>query len=330
MSSPLLRIGVAGCGAAARAHLPRLAALSGVEIVGLADTETASAHALLSELSLPESPPIFADHRELIARQSPHALAIFTPHRFHYRLAMDGLQAGCHLFIEKPLSTNPQEAQDIVNLARGRSLTVAVGHQFRLAPSLIEARERIRSGAIGRLRLASGLLAAPWLANHGGPENSWRFDPRLSGGGMLADAGDHLLDALLWLTGQPALEVAAYQDRVVAGLDLVTAVSARLVGGTLATIALAGIAPLPLFELTLVGESGILRATPESLQFQSSGREPESIPIPPQKSHIDQDFVQALQFARTPCCPADQALDTVRMLEAVSRSASTGQPVRLA
>ena len=53
---------------------------------------------------------------------------------------MDALQGGCHVFIEKPLSTNPQEAVDIVGVARGRSRKVGVGHQYRLSPSFLEAR----------------------------------------------------------------------------------------------------------------------------------------------------------------------------------------------
>ena len=67
------------------------------------------------------------------------ALCIFNPQFRHYRLAMDTLQAGSHVFIQEPLSTNVQEAADIVGLARGRSLKVAVGHKYRLCPSLAEA-----------------------------------------------------------------------------------------------------------------------------------------------------------------------------------------------
>src|SRR3712207_8721417 len=67
---------------------------------------------------------------------------LFRSHRAHYRTAMDALQAGCHVFIEKPLSTNAQEAVDIVGLARARGHKVGVGHQYRLRPSLIEARDR--------------------------------------------------------------------------------------------------------------------------------------------------------------------------------------------
>src|SRR5581483_7308890 len=131
----------------------------------------------------------------------------FTPHRHHYRLAMDALQAGCHVFIEKPLSTIPQEAVDITKLAKARERKVGVGHQYRLRPSLAEARRRIAEGQIGPLRLVTATMAAPWLAKHREPADAWRLDPRLSGGagGMLADIGDHLVDALLWTTGSTAL-----------------------------------------------------------------------------------------------------------------------------
>ena len=67
----------------------------------------------------------------------------------------------------KPLSTNVQEAADIVSLAHARDLKVGVGHQFRLCPSLIEARDRIAQGAIGPLRLVTGVLARPWLTTRG-------------------------------------------------------------------------------------------------------------------------------------------------------------------
>ena len=89
--------------------------------------------------------PVLTDHRELLSEVGPDVLCIFTPHLWHYRLAMDALQAGCHVFIEKPLTTNVQEAADIVGLARGRSLMVAVGHQYRLCPSLVGSTPAFRS-----------------------------------------------------------------------------------------------------------------------------------------------------------------------------------------
>jgi predicted dehydrogenase len=333
MSTSSLRIGIAGCGFAARVHLDRLLALEGVRVVGCADPNLAAAQALAGRVPVLGSEPpaaAFADHRELLRQRKPDALAIFTPHREHYRPAMDALQAGCHLFIEKPLSTNVQEAVDIVDLARGRGRKVGVGHQYRLCPTLVETRRRLASGSIGAVRLVTATLAQPWLATHGGAENSWRFDPRVSGGGLLADAGVHLLDTLLWTTGQVAVETAALQSRQESGLDLVTAAVIRLTDGVPVTVALSGISPGSLFELVYFGEGGSLRVTERTL-VEAQGEAPgQALALPESAETIDGNFMAALIDDVPLCCPADQALDTVRLSEAIARSAVAGQVVRLA
>ena len=174
------------------------------------------------------------------------------------------------------------------------------------------------------------MLAQPWLAAHGGAENSWRFDPKVAGGGILADAGDHLIDALLWTTGQVAVEAAAVQSRLESGLDLVTAAAVRLADGTPATLAVSGVSAAALFELNYYGETGRLRVTDDGLEEQTGDgpRGPSPCPSRPRPSTATSSSALA---AGTPlCCPAEQALDTVRLLEAIARSAATGQVVRLA
>ena len=333
MGTSSLRMGIAGCGAAARIHLDRLQAEPRVAIVGCADPDLSSARALAdragSKRPQSEDVPAFIDHRELLRQTSPEALAIFSPHLSHYRLAMDALQAGCHVFIEKPLSTNVQEASDIVGLARGRHLKVGVGHQYRLAPSLVEARRRLADGAIGPVRLVTAILARPWLASLGQAENAWRFNPDSVGGGVLADAGDHLVDALLWTTGQVAQEVGAIQSRREPDIDLVTAAAIRLADGTPATLAVSGISPGALFVLEYFGELGRIRVTDQALEEERPGSPRLDVPVAQTTSTIDGDFVAAVLDDAPLCCPADQALDNVRLLEAMARSAASRQVVRL-
>jgi predicted dehydrogenase len=336
MARAALRMGIAGCGAAARIHLDRLLALDAVEIVGCADPDLHSAQALADRASLrapsphePKSVPAFSDYRDLLQQQVPDAVAIFAPHLAHYRVTMDALQRGCHVFIEKPLSTNLQEAADIVSLARGRHLKVGVGHQFRLCPSLVEARRRLASGAIGPLRLVTAILARPWVADLDREESQWRFHLKAAGGGILADAGDHLIDALLWTTGQVAGEVGAVQSERDRGIDLVTAAAIRLADGTPVTLGVSAFAPGSVFALDYFGELGHIRATDQSLQEQRAGAPRVDFALGAPDQTIDGDFVAAVTDGSPLCCPAEQALDTVRLLEAIARSATTGQIVRL-
>lgn len=327
-----LRIGIAGCGQAARIHLERLLQLPEVEITGCVDSDRDSAVALARSAGRSGQPevPTFADHGELLRQATPHALCIFTPHLWHYRPAMDALQAGCHVFVEKPLSTNVQEATDIVGLARGRGLVVAVGHQYRLCPSLVEARRRLGDGEIGPLQMVTATLALPWLANLGG-DQGWRTNPKVAGGGVLADQGDHLIDALLWTTGRRAQEVYAVQSRLATGLDVVSAAALRLADGTPVSLSVSGVSPGTLFELNYFGERGRLRATDRSLEQDggSSGTGSRAISLPPPAGSIDADFAAAVLRGTPPCCPGDQAVETVRTIEALMRSSLTNQAVRL-
>jgi predicted dehydrogenase len=271
----------------------------------------------------------FADHRELLSRQTPQALFIFSPHLSHYRLTMDALQAGCHVFIEKPLTTNAQEAADIVSLARGRGLKVGVGHQFRLCPSLVEARRRLATEAVGPVRMVTALLARPWSSTLSRQESSWRFDPQVAGSGILADAGDHLIDALLWTTGQKAREVAAIQARREPSIDLVTAAAVRLADGTPVALGVSGFSPGARFVLEFYGETGRLRVTDQRLELEGADGAREDIPVSEAIETIDGNFVAAISSGSPLCCPAEEALETVRLLEAIGRSATTGQFVRL-
>jgi predicted dehydrogenase len=331
--SSALRIGIAGCGRAARIHLDRLLALEAIAIVGCADSDRASAEAVVQRIvqsGQASQIPVFTSHRDLLRQTRPDALFVFTPHFWHYRLAMDALQAGCHVFIEKPLSTNVQEATDVVSLARGRSLKVAVGHQYRLCPSLVEARRHLAERTIGRLRLVTAAMAQPWLARQVGPENNWRFDPKLAGGGVLADAGDHLIDSLLWTTGRPAREVYSIQSNLDSGLDVVTAAAIRLDDGTPASLSVSGVSPGALFELNYFGEQGRIRATDRTLELDdASGMSRFPVTLTEPKASIDEDFVASVLRATAPCCPAEEALETVRLLEAIGRSAATGKAVRI-
>ena len=242
---------------------------------------------------------------------------------------MDALQAGCHVFIEKPFSTNVQEAADIVSLAKGRDLKVGVGHQYRLCPSLIEARRRIASGSIGPLRLVTAVLSRPWLSTLEREESTWRFNPTVVGNGILADAGDHMIDALLWTTGQVAREVGAVQARREPGIDLVTAAAIKLADGTPATLAISGISPGSVFVLEYFGEAGRLQATDQTLEEEGAQAVRREVSLPPAGVSIDGNFVAALTSGAPLSCPAEGALDTVRLLEAIARSAATGQVVRL-
>ena len=96
--------------------------------------------------------------------------------------------------------------------------------------------------------------------------------------------------------------------------------------GTPVTLAVSGMSPESLFELNFRGERGRIRVAGQILELDDeTGSSRRRIALPEQAESIDGNFVAALIRGTPPCCPAGEALDTVRLLEAVARSAATGQ-----
>src|SRR5262249_48387551 len=108
-----------------------------------------------------------------------------------------------------------------------------------------------------------------------------------------------------------------------------TAAAIRLADGTPATLAMSGDSPTSLFGISFFGDRGRLRATEASLVLDRDGSPAETIPLPAPAESIDGNFVAAVAAGTPLCCPADEAVDTVRLLEAIARSAASGQVIRL-
>jgi predicted dehydrogenase len=139
-----------------------------------------------------------------------------------------------------------------------------------------------------------------------------------------------LVDALLWTTGRAAQEVCAIQNVLESGLDVVSAVALRLTDGTPATLSVSGVSPGPSFELNFFGDRGRIRATDQTLEAsEGASNALKLIPLPSPQETIDANFVTALIHGSPLCCPAEEALDTVRLIEGIMRSALTRQFVLL-
>jgi len=302
MATPSLKIGIVGRGPEARDLAERLSALPGLALVGWADEAAGP-----GDMPGPDIPS-FADHADLIRHAGLEALLILTSHPGHYRPAMDALQAGCHVYLDRPFTAGVQEAVDIAGLARGHGLKVVVGGTFRLLPTVAGARGMLEGGAIGPVRMVTVVASQP---------------------GSHEDGAGAVVDALLWTTGQPALEVAAFRGRP-EDRDGVTVASARLGGDIAVTLAISGGSPVPSFEIIYHGEAGRLRVTGSELAEAQGGEPWRALSPAGPGVGIIESFVAAITSGDEPCCPAEGAVDTARLLEAITRSASIGQVVRLA
>ncbi len=141
-----LRVGLIGSGKMGQHHLKAIAASQLATVVGIADP-AASPEELLP--LLPAGAIVVADAAELLSRARPDVVHIVTPPSTHTALALQAIEAGCHVYIEKPFTPTAEEASRILVAADARGLKVCAGHQVLFEAPALGVREHLSK--IGRL-----------------------------------------------------------------------------------------------------------------------------------------------------------------------------------
>ncbi len=136
-ATPPVRVAVVGAGYLGRFHAEKYANLDGVELVGVADVETANA----AEVARHCRSRAFNRHLDLVGRVD--AVSIVVPTPLHFAIAGDFLRNGVDVLIEKPMTTTLGEARELIDIAESEGLILQVGHLERFNPAVMAVRERI-------------------------------------------------------------------------------------------------------------------------------------------------------------------------------------------
>jgi predicted dehydrogenase len=264
------RIGIIGAGWwAVVNHLPLLKANPDCEIVAVSRPGRAELNAVQRKFDVPHA---FEDWREMLEAVTLDGVIVASPHVLHYEHAIAALDKGCHVLVEKPLTTNAADSRDLVarSIAVNREIVVAYGWNFK--PWADAAHGLVASGAIGRiehvaLHMASALAdlfaGEPMLETEGQmfrpPPSTWA-DPARAGGygwGQLV----HALGLLFRITDLAPVSVFALVGKSAAGVDYYDAAVVRFLSG--ATGALSGSATVPKhrgfqLDIRLFGSEGML------------------------------------------------------------------------
>jgi predicted dehydrogenase len=143
-----MKVGIVGGGQIATVHIPYVRSYPGAEIVGLTDTDDALATATASRFGIANTTRTLG---ELIERHRPDVVHIVTPPQTHAALSIQAMEAGCHVFVEKPMAVNLEEAEAMEAAARHHGVKLCVDHNHLFDPALTEARTLVASGGIGEL-----------------------------------------------------------------------------------------------------------------------------------------------------------------------------------
>ncbi len=195
MSDGRLRFGIIGCGGIAQSrHMPSLSRLPEVELAAFFDPTPARAEAARKSYGVRDA-GVYADYKALLQDSSIDVVHVCTTNASHAEIAIAALEAGKHVLCEKPMATTPEDARRMVETARrtGRKLTVGYNNRFRPDSQLLY--QICRQGDLGHIYYAKALA----LRRRGVPSWGAFLDREKQGGGPLVDVGSHALDLTLWL-----------------------------------------------------------------------------------------------------------------------------------
>jgi predicted dehydrogenase len=203
-----LGVGVIGAGFIGRVHA-RSARLAGGRLVGIVGSSPERSRDLAAELG---ASLVFSSAEALIAHPDVDLVHICTPNHLHVPLAEAALRAGKHVICEKPVALDAASAARVAGLAETAGLVPFV---YRFYPTVREARERVKRGDLGAVRLIHGSYLQDWLLEAG--DYNWRVDAALGGASRaFADIGSHWCDAVEFVTGQRIIRLVAHLSTVLA------------------------------------------------------------------------------------------------------------------
>jgi predicted dehydrogenase len=192
-----IRAAVIGTGFIGPAHLEALRRIPGVDIHALASNEPARVRALADQFAIPV---VYDDWRDLIRDPAVDVIHNCTPNNLHFDINKAALRAGKHIVSEKPLTLTSRESGELVALARKASVVTAVNYNYRFYSLVQHARQMVRKGEVGEVRLVHGHYLQDWLFFD--TDFNWRLDPRVSGASRaVADIGTHWCDLVQFVTG---------------------------------------------------------------------------------------------------------------------------------
>lgn len=301
-----------------------------IEVAAVADVDPAAARGVADAHGF----TVCGSTAELLAREDIDAVIVATPSGVHADATIEALEAGKHVFLEKPIEVTLAEADRIIEAEQRSGMLLTVASPRRFSPHHQYLKELIDSGQLGRVCAAT--VEVPFWRTQGyydsaGWRGTWRFD----GGGALMNQAVHMVDLALWLLGD-AEEVYAHTGLLAhehVEVEDTATITARLRSGTLLTFmaTTAAYDELPI-RMTVMGDHGsVITEDQKIIDLRSSAglRLPDLV----NRSTPEQATAQVVEFARAvrgeaePLTTSAQARAALAFIEAAYRSARTNSPV---
>lgn len=336
-----VRLALVGCGRIGQRHLQALIHCPGVELAAVVDRDAEKAAAAAVAFDAVSGTDLGEVLESSLALDG---LIVATPSGTHRAVANQGLRAGLHVLVERPLALSAEDAQDLVDVARSRDRHLAVSHFDRFIPTVSRALKALHDGRLGRI--VEGSASVRWSRPQSFYDRSSGRGTREMDGGVLFNQAIHLIDALLQFSG-PIHEVYAYAGAITHQMESEDTACAlfRAENGSFFTLnATTSVYHTDLEErLAVIGDLGAVVLGPslrrvdawridgddEEVLKEETG---EASQRPSWQNHLAslEDFTRAIRGEAPLMLSGESAVYVVRVVQSLLLSARQGVPVRVA
>lgn len=187
-------VGLIGTGWVSDVHAHAFRQLDEARVVAVASRDADRGRAFAKRHDIARS---YLDHRELVRDTAVDVVVIGVPNQLHMQIALDAAAEKKHVICEKPLATNLEDGQRMVEACARAGVMLAVAEELCFVPKFVRAKQILDAGGLGR----------PYQVHqreqHDGPHSRWFYERDLAGGGALLDMGVHGIEAARWVLGRP-------------------------------------------------------------------------------------------------------------------------------
>ncbi len=195
MEQNKLQIGIIGLGRMGLLHTALFNTLPESSVVAVVDPAMFPAKPLNM---LNPKIKVYKSIEKMLDKERIDGVVIASPVGYHIENAMECVRNNIPFMMEKPLAVNSKQAESLIAELDKKSLPNMIGYMARNIDSFREGKKIIESQALGRILNVKGTVYVSQLFKQG---KGWRYDPKISGGGVLESQGSHLLDMLHWYFG---------------------------------------------------------------------------------------------------------------------------------
>ena len=332
------------------AHVRAAAASENADLVAVCDIDESRLQKVAAEF--PDT-TLYREFEDLIKDDRVDVISVCLPSAMHADFAVRAMEAGKHVLVEKPLDITYERAM-LIEEARVRTgMTVGVVHQNRFNLNMYPIKSAIDQGRLGKLML--GTFAVKWYRDQsyydrGGWRGTWEMD----GGGSLMNQAVHTVDLMHWLMGdvQSIHSTMGIYNHKIDTEDLTASVITFKSGATATFVSTTCAYPGISTEIMLYGTDGSIEADAEMIKtwkmrepiddldeddeefmmverygkgnYTASLQEPEKLYG---HQHVVEDMILAVRDGRAPEVTPLEAAYSVRIVNAIYRSAKTGETV---